>query len=578
MDFMISKFCDEENSPPIQYLNNNAAAEDKGPNAVRLPPEMELGNVEYKVKLLNPSASRLEHLITQMKWRLREGQGEAIYEIGVRDDGAVCGLTDAELEASYVTLRHMASSLNATVGILNERDVTPQNSLVRRRAIEVLIRLVPENQQFLELRLAILGGGDVGKSTLCGVLTQGGYDDGQGSKRQALFRYPHELNSGKTSSICLDVVGFDSRGKIVNYVKKTLEEVVERSQKLVTLIDLAGDIKYLRTTIQGLSGHNPQCCCLLISAETGPTVATREHLGLVRALSIPFFVVLTKRDLVDRAQFLRVSKQVGMLLVRAGVSGGMRRVKSTQDALRAAANMAKGIIPVLAISSVTGEGHKLLRRFLNYLPVDCTIMDERQSKELQARNPYFIIEEVFNVPHVGTIACGMLQEGRINEGDKLVMGPAKNGSFELVEVGSIRRSRQPVRSILPGQGASIAINFHGAETAVRRGMVLQSIRSRESACIHFTANIMLLSHPTTAVCTGFQFTVYIGSVCQTAKLLGFDGAVALEIGKWTLARFAFIFHPEAVRVGTPLIIRQGKTKGMGEVVEIFPWLPCPSSC
>lgn len=47
-----------------------------------LPPEEEEGNIEYKLKLINPSPSRLQHLVTQLKWRLREGQGEAIYEIG----------------------------------------------------------------------------------------------------------------------------------------------------------------------------------------------------------------------------------------------------------------------------------------------------------------------------------------------------------------------------------------------------------------------------------------------------------------------------------------------------------------
>ena len=38
-----------------------------------LPPECEEGNVEYKLKLIAPSQSRFEHLVTQMKWRLREG-------------------------------------------------------------------------------------------------------------------------------------------------------------------------------------------------------------------------------------------------------------------------------------------------------------------------------------------------------------------------------------------------------------------------------------------------------------------------------------------------------------------------
>lgn len=49
----------------------------------RLPPEPEQGNIEYKLKLINPSSQRFEHLVTQMKWRLREGHGEAIYQIGI---------------------------------------------------------------------------------------------------------------------------------------------------------------------------------------------------------------------------------------------------------------------------------------------------------------------------------------------------------------------------------------------------------------------------------------------------------------------------------------------------------------
>jgi len=33
----------------------------------QLPPEPQLGNVEYKLKLLNPSKQRFEHLVTQVR-------------------------------------------------------------------------------------------------------------------------------------------------------------------------------------------------------------------------------------------------------------------------------------------------------------------------------------------------------------------------------------------------------------------------------------------------------------------------------------------------------------------------------
>ena len=50
----------------------------------------------------------MEHLVTQMKWRLEEGQGEAIYEVGVEDNGMLVGLSENELKASMHTLETMS--------------------------------------------------------------------------------------------------------------------------------------------------------------------------------------------------------------------------------------------------------------------------------------------------------------------------------------------------------------------------------------------------------------------------------------------------------------------------------------
>lgn len=50
--------------------------------------------------------------MTQMKWRLQEGEGEAIYQIGVEDSGMLAGLKEAELKASLDTLKLMADRLD----------------------------------------------------------------------------------------------------------------------------------------------------------------------------------------------------------------------------------------------------------------------------------------------------------------------------------------------------------------------------------------------------------------------------------------------------------------------------------
>jgi GTPase len=54
---------------------------------ISLGQEVEEGNVEYKLKLIDPTPERFQHLVSQLKWRLCEGQGEALYEIGVEDNG-----------------------------------------------------------------------------------------------------------------------------------------------------------------------------------------------------------------------------------------------------------------------------------------------------------------------------------------------------------------------------------------------------------------------------------------------------------------------------------------------------------
>ena len=75
------------------------------------------------MKLVNLDVNRLEHLITQMNWRLQEGQGEALYEIGVEDCGTLSGVSSEELQASLATLKTMASRLGASITILCERNI-----------------------------------------------------------------------------------------------------------------------------------------------------------------------------------------------------------------------------------------------------------------------------------------------------------------------------------------------------------------------------------------------------------------------------------------------------------------------
>ena len=65
-------------------------------------------------------------------------------------------------------------------------------------------------------RVAVVGNVDAGKSTLLGVLTHGELDNGRGTARQKLFRHKHEMESGRTSSVGNDILGFNQEGRVVN--------------------------------------------------------------------------------------------------------------------------------------------------------------------------------------------------------------------------------------------------------------------------------------------------------------------------------------------------------------------------
>ena len=61
-----------------------------------------------QLKLIPVNETRLQHLTTQLKWRLKEGFGDAIYEVGVNDNGKVIGLSEEDMSISLKTMEGMA--------------------------------------------------------------------------------------------------------------------------------------------------------------------------------------------------------------------------------------------------------------------------------------------------------------------------------------------------------------------------------------------------------------------------------------------------------------------------------------
>ena len=95
------------------------------------------------------------------------------------------GLSRKEMEASLKTLKEMASRLGANINITREKITYPKhfnnkskvktkdNKTEEKRVVEVLIRKLRKDDRddqecVIDVRLAVMGGQDAGKSTLLG--------------------------------------------------------------------------------------------------------------------------------------------------------------------------------------------------------------------------------------------------------------------------------------------------------------------------------------------------------------------------------------------------------------------------
>ena len=94
-----------------------------------MDPENNDGNVEYKRHLTDKTDNRIENLATQMKYRVNEGDGEAIYYIGVEDDGKLSGITKKEFEETDENIKKIAEKNKYTLTLLSSRPVNKNKSV-----------------------------------------------------------------------------------------------------------------------------------------------------------------------------------------------------------------------------------------------------------------------------------------------------------------------------------------------------------------------------------------------------------------------------------------------------------------
>lgn len=515
---------------------------------------------------------RLEHLTTQLLWRLKqscphhsssaastlvvpqlpidnlfatsepklekllhgleESRG-ALYEIGVADDGTLAGLTKDELDESLATLRLMAASLGCNMKVLRrvlvgdcewidssdsddssladaenrrhqaqlwvaEALVSPDlqvradpdaatapktNKISRWGEVEGCIDPKQGPLTTDQLRVTVTGPTTSGKSTLLGTLSTGTLDNGRGSSRLSLLKHLHEINSGQTSSVAQELVGYKDN-KVINYAFNGVESWHDihgftGTGRLVHLLDSAGHMKFRRTILRGIVGWAPHWTALCMAADgaeitlnvgtnsaglgsTGPVGDAADlpfaHLDLCLKLQLPLVIVITKLDLATKQALLKTLSRVltgikgqgrSPMILRNNPAGpddfaqvsqhDHGEAKKVMDAMAAKDDLL-AIVPILLTSAVNGKGIGLLHALLQSLPLPPgPTSRDYVGAALNPEQPacLFHVEDKFSLPasyafaprhndhetDTGTVVAGYLRFGNLSIGQKVVVGP-----------------------------------------------------------------------------------------------------------------------------------------------------------
>ncbi|KAL9711862.1 hypothetical protein Ac2012v2_004935 [Leucoagaricus gongylophorus] len=554
------------------------------------PTRASLLELEDKILKCVLSKNLVEHSIARdmIAELLTQQHGEYVFRIGVQPPHAMLfseesidaaqGWTGIERTMEQVdeireSIDRLTDEVGGKISLLFE-----SRSGAHPRAT-LLLRLPPPNVSLTpEVRCAVVGNVDSGKSTTLGVLTRGTLDDGRGKARVALFRHKHEMETGRTSSVGMEILGFGHSGEpilsqtigtdenAVRHEKLGWEEISLQAAKIVSFIDLAGHERYLKTTLYGLTSGAPSCIILIVGANAGLIGMSKEHLAIALALGIPVAVCITKIDMTPASKLAETIKQVTRTLQSPGCRKTPVFVKSTETSIELATSFgSERICPVFQTSNVTGEGLDYLRTFLNLLP-----SSERDTTKYAVDQPLEIsIIETWSVPYVGTVVNGIINAGVIKAGETVLLGPDANGSYRVTAVKSIHRKRATVTSAEAGQCVSLALKrIKRAE--VRKGMVLvPKTDTPPRAISRFEGQVLILYHNTTLQ-SNYQAMLHCGAVRQTVRIVGMDHPQGiLRTGDRAKVQFEFISHPEFVKEGMKLLFREGKTKGLGIITKLL---------
>ena len=444
-----------------------------------------------------------------------------------------------------------------------------------------------------ELTIAVCGPVDAGKSTTIGVLTSNDLDDGRGLSRTKVLIHPHEKESGRTSNITFNPLIYkikdkklehyifnNTKGKNKSIIKnKEIEldtEVEENRERIVSFLDLAGHQKYLKTTVFGVTGLFPNYGIVVIGSNTGITKLTREHIGILFYLNIPFIICITKIDLTPKHVYQQLCNRIKQLLsnriyqkICYFISDSDKNNEETSNYIKNLINNSD-IVPIISISNKDGRNINNLHKILSHIKIKEKWCNNKQIIENNGSIVY--IDSTFLVPGIGLVVSGSVKGKSIKVKDKLYLGP-NNGVFYPVTVRSIHNTIcQNVNEANSDSTSCFAIKFINSKNTISRkdikkGMVLidDLEKWKENVVSEFKAEITVLQHSTT-IKSGYSPIIHCGPIRQTARLelCSDDTITHIRSGDTQEVYLKYLNHPEFMEDNNTFFFMDGNGKLVNE--------------